>query len=53
VNWGPSSDHTNGAVMHVFADGHVQAITDTVDPQTYLGLTTRAGGEGIDSSLIR
>jgi prepilin-type N-terminal cleavage/methylation domain-containing protein len=50
VNWGPSSDHSNGAVMHVFADDHVQAVTVLCDAETYLNLTTRAGGEKIDAS---
>ena len=53
VNWGPSSDHSNGAIMHVFADDHVQAITVLCDPETYLNLTTRAGGEEIDSAGIQ
>ena len=53
VRWGPSSDHTNGAVMHVFCDCHVEAITDQCDPEVYLSLTTRAGGEAIDPTLIR
>jgi prepilin-type N-terminal cleavage/methylation domain-containing protein len=53
VNWGPSSDHSNGAVMHVFGDDHVQAITVLVDAPTYLGLTTRAGSEAINASLIQ
>jgi len=52
-NWGPSSDHSNGAVMHVFADAHVEAITDQIDAATYLDLTTRAGSESINSNLIR
>ena len=52
VGWGPSSDHSNGAVMHVFGDDHVIPITNACDPATYLNLTTRAGSESIDSSLI-
>jgi hypothetical protein len=52
-NWGPSSDHSNGAVMHVYGDDHVDAITDQVDPPTYLDLTTRAGSESINTQLIR
>ena len=48
VNWGPSSEHTNGQVMHVLVDGHVIPITNQVDPQTYLSITTRAGGEDLD-----
>jgi len=53
IRWGSSSDHTNGAVMHLFCDDHVEAITDQCDPQVYLNLTTRAGGEAVDVSLIR
>ena len=52
-NWGPSSDHSNGAVMHVYADDHVDAITDQCDSQVYLNLTTRAGSEGIVISNVR
>ncbi len=48
VNWGPSSDHPHGIVMHVFCDDHVTGITDKVDPATYLDLTTRAGGEVVN-----
>jgi prepilin-type N-terminal cleavage/methylation domain-containing protein len=47
-NWGPSSEHTGGAVSHVFADGHVTSIVGTtVDKNTYLRLYTRSGGEPI------
>jgi prepilin-type N-terminal cleavage/methylation domain-containing protein len=52
-NWGPSSDHSNGAVMHVFGDDHVTAVTDQCDAATYLGLCTRAGSESINTTLIR
>lgn len=52
-NWGPSSDHSNGAVMHVYGDDHVDAITDQCDAQTYLSLTTRAGSESVNTTLIR
>ncbi len=53
MDWGPSSDHSNGAVMHVFGDDHVAAITDQCDAQTYLGLCTRAGNESINTNLIK
>lgn len=53
MDWGPSSDHSNGAVMHVFGDDHVTAITDQCDAATYLGLCTRAGNESINTNLIR
>ena len=52
INWGPSSDHSNGAVMHVFGDDHVIPITNACDAATYLGLTTRSGSESIDPSQI-
>jgi competence protein ComGC len=52
VWWGPSSDHAGGIVCHVFADGHTIAITDECDPQIYLSLITRAGGELIDGEPL-
>jgi prepilin-type N-terminal cleavage/methylation domain-containing protein len=51
--WGPSSDHANGIVYHLIADGHTISITDACDPATYLGLITRDGGERIDDSKIK
>ena len=46
--WGPSSEHTGGAVNHVFADGHVTSIVGSaIDKNTYLRLYTRGGGEPI------
>jgi len=51
--WGPSSDHGGGLVCHVFADNHTIPISDQCDGATYLGLTTRAGGEPIDDTLIK
>jgi prepilin-type N-terminal cleavage/methylation domain-containing protein len=55
LNWGPSSNHAGNIVMHVFADGHVQGVSDGVDPVTYLNLTTRDGGEAMDcgGGLVR
>jgi type II secretory pathway pseudopilin PulG len=46
--WGPSSMHRNGLVNHVFADGHVVAISDQIDPNMYLWIVTRNGGEPSD-----
>jgi prepilin-type N-terminal cleavage/methylation domain-containing protein len=46
-DWGPSSDHGGGVVVHSYADGHTQAIADSVDPNLYFRLITRAGGETI------
>jgi prepilin-type N-terminal cleavage/methylation domain-containing protein len=53
MNWGPSSDHSNGAVMFVFGDHHVSAISDQCDAQTLLALTTRAGSEATNTSLVK
>ncbi len=49
VSWGPSSDHPGGVVMHLACDGSVHALTEDIDPELYLSLITRAGGE---STLI-
>jgi len=46
--WGPSSDHSGGIVNHVFGDGHVQGINDGIDPNMYLWVVTRNGGEPSD-----
>ena len=43
--WGPSSEHRGGIVNHAFADGHVEPIADTIDPNLYLWIVTRNGGE--------
>ena len=45
--WGPSSQHAGGA-NHLFADGSVQYLMDTIDPLVYAAQTTFAGGESID-----
>ncbi len=47
-DFGPSSDHSGGVVVHSFADGHTQAIPDTVDATLYFRLITRAGSEAIN-----
>ncbi len=52
VNWGPSSDHVNGAVMHVFGDDHVIPITNACDAAVYLDMTTISGSEAVNPSLI-
>lgn len=47
-SWGPSSEHTGGAVNHVFADGHVTSIVGSaIDRNTYLRIISRDGGEAI------
>ena len=44
---GPSSGH-RGLVVHVYADGHVQALRDNIAANTYFHLITRAGREAIN-----
>jgi hypothetical protein len=45
--WGPSSDHAGGIVNHVYGDGHIEGISDTIDANVYLWIVTRSGGEAI------
>jgi hypothetical protein len=45
--WGPSSYHSGGAVIHLYADGAVRTVTDDVDPTLYVQLYTRAGNESV------
>jgi prepilin-type N-terminal cleavage/methylation domain-containing protein len=42
--WGPSSAHP-GAVIHLYADDHVEEVTEDVDANVYLRIITRNGGE--------
>ncbi len=44
--WGPSSEHADGVVIHVFADAHAQAISPYVNPTVYLRFVTRNEGDG-------
>jgi prepilin-type N-terminal cleavage/methylation domain-containing protein len=44
---GPSSGH-RGLVVHVYADGHVQALRDNISADTYMHLVTRNGREAIN-----
>jgi prepilin-type N-terminal cleavage/methylation domain-containing protein len=43
--WGPSSDHAGGTVLHAWADVHVSGFNEDVDPVVYIQLITRAGHE--------
>jgi hypothetical protein len=43
--WGPSSDHAGGIVNHLFGDGHVDGINDGIEPNVYLWVVSRNGGE--------
>ncbi len=48
VDWGPSSDHGGGVIVHSYADGHTQSLTEATDPVVYFRLITRAGGEPVE-----
>jgi prepilin-type N-terminal cleavage/methylation domain-containing protein len=52
-NCGPNDEifsfHTGGALA-VFGDGHVQFITNSINPITAAGLVSRSGGEVVDFS---
>jgi len=47
-DFGPSSAHSGGVVMHGYADGHVKALNTDIDATTYFRLVTRDGGEPAD-----
>ncbi len=43
--YGPSSDHQGAIVMHAFGDTHVAQVTADVDPNVYMSICSRNGGE--------
>ena len=45
AGYGVSSDHQGGITMHAFGDTHVAQITADIDPQVYMSICSRAGGE--------
>jgi hypothetical protein len=45
--YGPSSMHSGGA-QHLFGDGSIHFLRDTVSKSTYVALCTRAGKEIVD-----
>ena len=51
-DWGPSSEHSGGNVVHGFADGHVDVLSEAVDASLYLHLITRNGGEVVDPNTL-
>jgi hypothetical protein len=42
--WGPSSRHP-GVVIHGFADAHAEPVNESVTPEVYFAMATRAGRE--------
>ena len=44
--WGPSSDHTGGIILHAWGDAHVSGLNEATDPTTYIRLVTRAARTG-------
>jgi prepilin-type N-terminal cleavage/methylation domain-containing protein len=49
AEWGPSSQHAGGA-MHLFGDGRARFLSETIDDDVYVAVTTRAGGESVGSN---
>jgi len=47
LTWGPSSDHAGKLIMHLFADGHCEAISADIDPKTYSAINTLKSGETV------
>jgi len=43
--FGVSSDHQGNITMHAFGDTHVSQITADIDPNVYMSICSRAGGE--------
>ncbi|MGC4006224.1 MAG: DUF1559 domain-containing protein [Pirellulales bacterium] len=47
-NFGPSSDHMGGIIIHAMGDGSVQEITDTgTEAKAYFASITARGGENV------
>ncbi len=47
LQWGPSSDHSGGVIMHLACDASVHSVTEDTDCSLYMQLVTRAGGEPV------
>jgi prepilin-type N-terminal cleavage/methylation domain-containing protein len=50
--WGPSSQHRNGVVLHVFADGHTAIVTDEIEPSIYFAFITRDNKDFADMDAV-
>jgi hypothetical protein len=46
-DWGPSSDHTGGVILHLIGDASARSLTDDIDVTLYYQLVTRAGREPV------
>jgi len=46
--WGPSSDHSGGVVLHLVGDASVRTVTDDVQVNTYMQCVTRNGRENVE-----
>ena len=46
--WGPSSEHSGGVVLHLVGDGAVKELTEDMNANTYMWLVTRNGREPAD-----
>lgn len=51
-DWGPSSDHGGGVIIHAFADGHTRALPESTDSTSYFRLVSRGGGENVDQENL-
>jgi prepilin-type N-terminal cleavage/methylation domain-containing protein len=45
MNWGPSSDHAGGVVLHVYGDGSTKVISPDVDASLYISLSSASAGD--------
>lgn len=46
-DWGPSSNHAGGVVVHSRGDGSVFVVSEDIDATVYFAMSTRAGGERV------
>ena len=44
-DWGASSNHAGGKVIHAFIDGRIVAVTENASSSAYFRAVTRAGAE--------
>ncbi|MCA9211467.1 MAG: DUF1559 domain-containing protein [Planctomycetales bacterium] len=47
-DWGPSSDHAGGVIVHAFADGHTRGLPESTDSTAYFRLISRGGNETVN-----